>query len=182
VRRRGDGAPADSVGLPVPGTHVDVVDELGAPLPLGEVGRIRVSSPGLMIGYLGQRPFSWPFRFADAILGRLGPAGDLFVTGREAEMHNFRGNRVSLVAVEARVSEVPGVLEARVQPDTAEEASACVLRVVLAPGADAVPARRLALAAVEPRGLVRDVQVVDQLETTRSGKAVRRPAWPAAAS
>ncbi|OJV83418.1 MAG: hypothetical protein BGO37_09085 [Cellulomonas sp. 73-92] len=182
VRRRGDGAPADSVGLPLPGTHVDVVDELGAPLPLGEVGRIRVSSPGLMIGYLGQPPRDPAAPHTTTDLGRLGPAGDLFVTGREAEMHNFRGNRVSLVAVEARVAEVPGVLEARVQPDTAEEDSACVLRLVLAPGADAGPARRLALAAVEPRGLVRDVQVVDHLETTRSGKAVRRPAWPAATS
>jgi acyl-coenzyme A synthetase/AMP-(fatty) acid ligase len=175
VRRRGDGSPADSVGLPLPGTHVDIVDELGAPLPLGEVGRIRATSPSLMIGYLGLPPRDPGAPHTTTDLGRLGPGGDLFITGREAEMHNFRGNRVSLVALESRVADVPGVLEARVQPDRAEEDSPCVLRLVLAAGADPGAVRLAALAAVEPRGLIREVLVVDRLETTRSGKAIRRP-------
>jgi acyl-coenzyme A synthetase/AMP-(fatty) acid ligase len=176
VRRRGDGAPADSVGLPLPGAHIDVVDELGTPLPSGEVGRIRAWSPSLMIGYLGEAPRDPGEPHTTTDLGRLGPGGDLFITGREAEMHNFRGNRVSLVAVEARVAEVPGVLEARVQPETAEEDSQCRLQLVVAAGADAATVRRAALAAVEPPGLIREVLVVDRLETTRSGKAIRRPA------
>jgi len=175
VRRRGDGAPADSVGLPLPGVHVDIVDELGAPVPLGEVGRIRASSPSLMIGHLGQPPRDPGAPYTTTDLGRLGPGGDLFITGREAEMHNFRGNRVCLLAVEARVVAVPGVMDARVQPDTADEDSLCVLQLVLADGAAATAVRHAALAAVEPRGLIREVVVVDRLETTRCGKAVRRP-------
>lgn len=174
VRRRGDGAPPDSVGLPLPGTHVDVVDESGAVQPPGAVGRIRVWSPSLMIGYLGHPPRDPGTPHTTTDLGRIGPAGDLFVTGRVAEMHNFRGNRVSLPAVEARVAQVPGVLEARLRPDSADEDALCVLLVVLAADADLAAVRRAALAAVAPRGLVREVEVVDRLPVTRSGKAVRR--------
>ena len=40
-----------SVGLPVPGTDVKIVDDLGEQLPKGEIGEICCRSPGLMHGY-----------------------------------------------------------------------------------------------------------------------------------
>ncbi len=40
-----------SVGLPVPGTEIRVVDALGEPLAAGEIGEICCRSPGVMSGY-----------------------------------------------------------------------------------------------------------------------------------
>lgn len=174
VRRRGDGAPPDSVGLPLPGVHVDIVDDEGRPVPTGHVGRIRVASPSLMLGYLGasaRRP-DGPYTTTD--LGRLAPSGDLFVTGRVAEMTNFRGNRVSLSGLEARLCQLPGVGDALVVPEHDGEDSTCIVSLVLAPGADPSAVRRAAIKTVEPRGLVSEVRAVEQIPVTRSGKKLRR--------
>jgi long-chain acyl-CoA synthetase len=42
---------AGSVGLPVPGTEIRVLDEHGRELPAGEAGEICAHSPGVMAGY-----------------------------------------------------------------------------------------------------------------------------------
>ncbi|WP_028707785.1 class I adenylate-forming enzyme family protein [Propionicicella superfundia] len=174
VRRGSDGAPPDSVGLPLPGTHVRIVDETGAPVPAGTTGRIQVYSPSLMIGYLGSdpRPPGEPVTTTD--LGHLDEAGNLFVTGREAEMLNFRGNRVSVVAVEAVVNLIPGVRESLLHPDGPGEDAQGELLVVAADDADQRAIRRQVLSAVTPKGLVRQVTFVADLPRTRSGKALRR--------
>jgi long-chain acyl-CoA synthetase len=40
-----------SVGIPVPGTEVQILDEAGREVPRGEVGEICARSPGVMQGY-----------------------------------------------------------------------------------------------------------------------------------
>jgi acyl-coenzyme A synthetase/AMP-(fatty) acid ligase len=174
VRRGGDGAPPNSVGLPLPGTCVDIVAEGGDAVPVGDEGRIRVSSPSLMIGYLGAVPRTPGTAFTTTDLGRLDEFGNLFITGREAEMLNFRGNRVSAVAVEARVMELDGVQDARLVPDARDEDAQCVLSLITAPGSDRHWLRREVLRVVVPRGMVREVEFVDHLGVTRSGKPLRR--------
>jgi acyl-coenzyme A synthetase/AMP-(fatty) acid ligase len=174
VRRSGDGAPPNSVGLPLPGTNVDIVSEDGDALPTGQQGRIRASSPSLMIGYLGSEPRVPGTAFTTTDLGRLDEFGNLFVTGREAEMLNFRGNRVSAVAVEARVMELEGVQDARLVPDARDEDAQCVLSLITTPGSDHHKLRREVLRVVVPRGMVREVEFVDHLGVTRSGKPLRR--------
>jgi long-chain acyl-CoA synthetase len=42
---------AGSVGRPVPGTEVKVIDDTGTPLPTGQAGEICARSPGVMRGY-----------------------------------------------------------------------------------------------------------------------------------
>lgn len=174
VRRVGDGAPADSVGLPLPGSHVTIVDPTGAVLPPGQEGHIRVHSPSLMLGYLGDglRAPESPFTTTD--LGRLDQCGHLFVTGREAEMLNFRGNRVSAPLVEAAVARIDGVVEARLVPDARDEDAQCLLQVVAEAETFHADIRRAVLRTIEPKGMVREVAFVERLETTRSGKPLRR--------
>lgn len=178
VRPPSSAAPADSVGLPLPGTTVDVVDEDGR-VVTGREGRIRVTGPSVFLGYLGDpvREPGTPLVTTD--LGRLDERGHLTVTGRLAEMINFRGNRVSAVAVEADVARVDGVAGALLLADDTVEDAQCSLFVELAPGVERDGLTRRILAAVEPRGLVREVTVVERLETTRTGKLVRRRPEPA---
>lgn len=45
----------DSIGVPVPGTEVRLVDDAGAPVPAGEPGELIVRGPQVMLGYW-QRP------------------------------------------------------------------------------------------------------------------------------
>lgn len=173
VRRSSDNAPSNSVGLPLPGIHVRCVGPDGSPLQPGATGRIQVFSPTLMIGYLGDepRPHGEPVTTTD--LGHLDEAGNLFITGREAEMMNFRGNRVSLPSIEARINSVPGVAESRLKLDSEAEDALAELLLVLAPDADPHEVKRLALRAVVPRGLIGRVSFVTDLPKTRSGKAIR---------
>jgi acyl-coenzyme A synthetase/AMP-(fatty) acid ligase len=174
VRRVGDGAPADSVGLPLPGTHLDVVGADGRVLPAGEEGFIRVSSPSLMLGYLGERDREPGVPIVTTDLGRTDECGNVYVTGRAVEMLNFHGHRVSIPAVEYAVSHIPGVLEARLVPDSRQEDAQCVLLVVPRSGVDQDGLRAEIAGRVRPRHLVRGIAFVEHLEKTRSGKPVRR--------
>jgi acyl-coenzyme A synthetase/AMP-(fatty) acid ligase len=174
VRRVGDGAAAGSVGLPLPGTYVDIVSSDGTVQPPGREGFIRVSSPGLMIGYLGQAPRAPGSAFVTTDLGVTDIAGNLSVTGRDSEMMNFRGNRVSVVLVEATVMQMTGVLDARLRPDPGLEDAQCALRVVARPGARRDELRREIVRTVTPKGLIREITFVEALEKTRSGKPIRR--------
>ncbi len=173
VRRGRDRAPSDSVGLPLPGVHVRIVGPEGRSLPTGETGRVQVFSPTLMIGYVGDapRPAGDPITTTD--LGHLDQAGNLFITGREAEMMNFRGNRVALPAVESLVDGIAGVLQSRLRPDSRADDAPAELLIVPAPDADRKAIRMAVLRTVVPRGLVRQISFVDDLPTTRSGKAIR---------
>lgn len=88
-------------------------------------------------------------------------------------MMNFRGNRVSLVALEALVDGLEGVQQSRFRPDSHEDDAPAELLIIAEPNADPKRIRMAALRTVEPRGLVRSITFVDDLPTTRSGKAIR---------
>lgn len=173
VRRHGDGAPSGSVGLPLPGTHIDIVSPRGETVAVGQEGLLRAVGPSLMIGYLGEPPRVKGTPFLTSDFGRVDGAGNVFITGRDVEMMNFRGNRVSVVRVEAQAMRIEGVIDARAVPDSREEDAQCTLRLVLSETTDPSRVRRDVIAVVEPRGIVRTVEFVDDLPKTRSGKAIR---------
>jgi acyl-coenzyme A synthetase/AMP-(fatty) acid ligase len=173
VRRMGDGAAPDSVGLPLPGTYVDIVSADGVVQPPGIEGFIRASSACLMIGYLGQEPRIPGSAFVTTDLGVLDVCGNLFITGRDSELMNFRGNRVSVVSVEAAVILITGVLDARLTPDSRDEDAQCTLRVIPQADAPRDQLRREIIRMVTPKGLIREITFVETLERTRSGKPIR---------
>jgi len=87
---------------------------------------------------------------------------------------NFRGNRISVVSVEATMMQIAGVLDARLTPDFRGEDAQCSLRVVALEDADQGALRREIIRLVTPKGLIREISFVQTLEKTRSGKAIRR--------
>jgi acyl-[acyl-carrier-protein]-phospholipid O-acyltransferase/long-chain-fatty-acid--[acyl-carrier-protein] ligase len=94
-----------SVGLPVPGVAVKIVDpETFAPLEEDETGLILVKGPNLMLGYLGR-----PDKTAEAIrdgwyqtgdIGRLDKGGFLHITDRLARFSKIGGEMIPHGAVE----------------------------------------------------------------------------------
>lgn len=98
-----------SVGTPLSGVTVAVVDEQGRPLPTRKTGRIRLKSPSLMQGYFRNEEASAEV-LEDGWLdtGDLGfiHEGELFVTGRSKELiikrgRNYAPDELESVALEA---------------------------------------------------------------------------------
>lgn len=105
-----------SVGPPVHGVHVAVVDEHGADVPTGTVGDVRVSGPGIMDGYWNESAMTrktlqkgWVLT---GDLGRYDEDGYLWFVGRRKDVIVRGGNKVAPLEVEAALSEHPAVREA----------------------------------------------------------------------
>ncbi|MDP3965794.1 MAG: AMP-binding protein [bacterium] len=85
------------VGMPVPGTDIEIRNEDGAEVPLGEIGEICVYGPEVMKGYLNKpEPTAIALRDEWLHTGDLGfvdTRGFLHVTGLKKEMINFQDGR-----------------------------------------------------------------------------------------
>lgn len=128
----------NSVGRPVPGVEVRLVDDAGQDVAPGEVGEIWVQSgaPGLyniMLGYTGSAGGAafrdgW-FRTGD--MGRRDDQGFLYLTDRKSDMILSGGLNIYSREVERTLEQHPAVLEAAVvgvpDPEWGEQVLACVV-------------------------------------------------------
>ena len=113
-------ARAAMLGQPQPGRRVAIVDASGTPVALGAPGTIAVSrrDPGLMLGYRGaqaeteQRFVGEWFLTGDQ--GHMDEDGQIAYHGRDDDMMNAGGYRVSPIEVEAALLQFPGLREAAV--------------------------------------------------------------------
>ena len=122
-----------SVGEPLKGTTVRIVDEAGNDLPPGEYGEIVVSGATVMKGYLGQPPTNGTFHTGD--IGYLDADGDLWVVQRRSDLIVSGGENIYPSEVEAVLHQHPAVAEAFVVglPD-AEWGQRVAAMVALRPG------------------------------------------------
>jgi fatty-acyl-CoA synthase len=100
-----------SVGRPLPGFRLSVRDPEGRELPPGRVGRLWVSGPSLMQGYVGD-PDGTARTLRDGWLdtGDLGflDDGELYLTGRAKDLIVLRGRNHSPAEIEQAVDALPG--------------------------------------------------------------------------
>jgi acyl-coenzyme A synthetase/AMP-(fatty) acid ligase len=98
------------------GVQVEVVDEADRPLPFATVGRVRIKTPYMVTGYdplprsLAQTGHA--FRngwFYPSDRGVLHDDGFLAIEGREGDIVNVGGAKVSLAALEQKLEGLPGV-------------------------------------------------------------------------
>ncbi|MDA0816848.1 MAG: AMP-binding protein [Planctomycetota bacterium] len=133
-----------SVGPPVHGVQVAVVDEQGADVPTGVVGELRVSGPGIMDGYWNEsaqtRKALQKGWVLTGDLGRYDEDGYLWFMGRRKDIIVRAGKKVAPLEVEAALSDHPAVREACVigVPDAAS-GEVPHAYVILQPGVAASP-------------------------------------------
>jgi long-chain acyl-CoA synthetase len=144
-----DPAPsAGSVGRPLEGVRLEVVDEAKRPVPAGETGEIAISTSAMTRGYHGMDDINREvFRdgfFYTGDVGRLDAEGRLWITGRKKLFIEVAGNKVDPVEVEDVLATHPAVREAVVVGVPGK-----------VPGEEIVKAVIVATAPVEERELVR---------------------------
>jgi acyl-CoA synthetase (AMP-forming)/AMP-acid ligase II len=128
-----------SIGIPIPGVDLRVVDEKGRELEHGDVGHLVARGDNVTLGYLGE-PEETAAILHDGWLwtGDLAHRdedGFFFHRGRSKEILKIGGHRVSPIEIEHVIAEHPDVAEAAVigvNDDLMGEAPAAV--VVARPG------------------------------------------------
>ncbi|WP_210251319.1 AMP-binding protein [Aureimonas psammosilenae] len=106
-----------SIGLPLPSTELAVLDDAGAPVPLGSQGEIAARGPQIMAGYW-QRPeettasFTSDGWFRTGDIGVQKPNGSFSIVDRKKDLIIVSGFNVYPNEVESVLMELPGVLEA----------------------------------------------------------------------
>lgn len=199
ANRLSDDVRPGSMGHPLPGVDAAilacdaegdlVLDDSGAPVPLDEpdaVGEIalRVPWPSMFRGYLGDDE-----RYASCFvgdwyhsgdLGRRDGAGYFWFVGRNNDVIKSAGHLVGPFEVESALTEHPAVIEAGVigKPD---ETMGAIIKAFVVLTSDQHPTDDLirdirghARKKLGPVVAPREIEIVDQLPHTRSGKIMRR--------
>jgi long-chain acyl-CoA synthetase len=105
-----------SIGLPIPGTEVEILDDAGQPVALGEPGEIAIRGPQVMAGYW-QRPdetakvMTPDGYFKSGDIGIMDERGYLRIVDRKKDMVIVSGFNVYPNEIESVVALHPGVLE-----------------------------------------------------------------------
>lgn len=172
---------AVSVGVPVQGTVVRVLDDDGNPVPVGQIGELESSGPGIVPAYWGK-----PEETARSIPGGALRTGDVgfmnadgwfFLVDRKKDMINASGYKVWPREVEDVLYTHPAVREAAVVGVPDEYRGETVRAVVsLNPGATVEPAELTAYCKQRMAAYKypRQVEIVDELPKNASGKILRR--------
>nr|CBL94655.1 ACMS II [Streptomyces iakyrus] len=180
--------PDSLIGVPLADLTVHLLDERLRPVPVGAIGEMYVSGPGLARGYLG-RPGLTAQRFVADPHGRAGermyrtgdlarrdPAGRLTFVGRSDDQLKVRGFRIEPGEIEAALAECPGVALAAVAlTEEREDDRRLVAFVVAEDGADPAPEEiKEAVRARLPEYMVPGRIVrTDALPLTANGKLDR---------
>lgn len=109
----------ESVGLPLAGQELRMVDRDGHDVPEGGVGELWVRGPNIMKGYYRNQEETAKMLSADGWLNtgdlaRLGPDGALFIVGRSKELIIRSGFNVYPPEIEAMLNTHPDVVHCAV--------------------------------------------------------------------
>ena len=175
VAPEGDELP--SIGRPLPGTEVHLLDERAEPVGEGATGEIWIGGAQVARGYRGDAALT-AARFVDhprygrlyrtGDLGRRGPDGEIAFAGRVDAQVKIRGHRIEPAEVAAALNRLAGVQASVVRPLGGE----LVAYVVPAAGAGLTAAAlRAALALELPDYMIpRRFASLERLPLTANGK------------
>ncbi|MEU6278221.1 non-ribosomal peptide synthetase [Streptomyces populi] len=172
-----------SVGAPLPGWHVYILDPSGRLLPPGAAGEICVGGAGVAQGYVGQPdltaerflpdPYNGGRMYLSGDRGRLRPDGALEHLGRLDNQVKIRGFRIELDEIRTVLLEDGSVRAAAVVVGSTDGSPSSGTRLdayVVLDGGDVRAVREHAAAVLPDYMLPATVTEVDALPLTTSGK------------
>jgi malonyl-CoA/methylmalonyl-CoA synthetase len=127
---------AGTVGKPLPGVLVEVVDDAGKRLPQGEIGNIVVKGPNVFAAYLNlpektKEEFTADGYFKTGDVGSYSADGYLSIVGRSKDLIISGGYNVYPAEIEGYINDMPGVAESALvgvpHPDFGEVGVAVVI-------------------------------------------------------
>ena len=170
-----------SVGQCIPNTECKIVDlETGAELKSGQEGEICVRGPQVMKGYLNRPEATAQTIDAEGWLhtGDIGYAdegGHFFIVDRAKELIKYKGFQVAPAELEAVLLTHPMIADAAVIPRADEEAGEVPKAFVVLKGeATEAEIKEFVAARVAPYKKIRQVEFIEQIPKSPSGKILRR--------
>jgi acyl-CoA synthetase (AMP-forming)/AMP-acid ligase II len=171
-----------SVGRAIPGVTLQLLDDDGNPVPVGQVGEIVASGDNIALGYLNAPEESAATfrqgRLHTGDLAKMDEDGYLFIVDRAKDFIKCGGTRTSTKMLEEKLLMFPDIVEAAVLgiPDDTLGEAVGVFVVPRVPSDVGVQERLLAFAAQTlPQHLVpRVVQVLAVLPKNNAGKVMKR--------
>lgn len=139
-----------TVGFPLPGVTLRVMEDDGQPVKRGEIGGIQVKGPNVFKGYWRMpektaEEFTADGFFKTGDVGKVDERGYVTIVGRSKDLIISGGYNVYPAEIEGYINEMPGVAESAVvgvpHPDFGEVGVAVV---VARPGAAVDPERVIA--------------------------------------
>jgi malonyl-CoA/methylmalonyl-CoA synthetase len=127
---------AGTVGFPLPGTAVRVVDDAGVDCAPGDIGHVQVKGDNVLPGYWrmpekNKEEFTADGFFRTGDVGSFSPDGYLSIVGRSKDLIITGGYNVYPKEVELAIDEMPAVAESAVigvpHPDFGEAVTAVVV-------------------------------------------------------
>jgi malonyl-CoA/methylmalonyl-CoA synthetase len=134
-----------TVGFPLPGVGLRVVDDANKPLPVGEIGNIQVQGPNVFKGYWRMpektaEEFTQDGWFKTGDVGKVDERDYVSIVGRSKDLIISGGYNVYPAEIEGYINEMPGVAESALvgvpHPDFGEVGVAVV---IAKPGAQVNP-------------------------------------------
>jgi len=125
-----------TVGFPLPGVGLRVVDDAGKALPTGEIGNIQVKGPNVFKGYWRmpektKEEFSADGWFKTGDVGKVDERDYVHIVGRSKDLIISGGYNVYPAEIEGYINDLPGVAESALvgvpHPDFGEVGVAVVI-------------------------------------------------------
>jgi long-chain acyl-CoA synthetase len=169
-----------SVGRPLEGVEIEVLDAAGEPVGPGHIGEIAVRSPALTRGYAGLEQLNRTVFRGESFLtndrGRLDEDGRLSLTGRRQLLIDVKGDKVDPLEVEDVLAVHPRVREVVVVGVESGDEGEDIIKAVVVPDG-ACQERELIRFARERLSNYKTPQMVEfreEIPKSPSGEVLRK--------
>jgi long-chain acyl-CoA synthetase len=170
-----------TVGLPLPGTVVQILDDHQEPVPDGQAGEIAVKGPQVMLGYWRAPAATAAAMTAEQFLltGDIGvrePQGFIRIIDRKKDMVNVSGFNVYPAEVDAVFAAHPDVLDCACVgvPDSGTGEAVKLFVVAAQPNIDLASLSRWGNERLTGYKRPREIVLVESLPKNPVGKTLRR--------